>query len=231
MRLLAFCKYTARSDGERSQGGWNAFKLVRAAKGEPFKGYAKVRFPHVGRVRLTTDNASKVFDFLAPFFASFVREMNLVPLPGRHTVSISDKSSRALRFARAIAAVENTSYVWDCLRFREPVPSARATGDNSYRSPEFLFPRLEFHSSQPPNPNAGVVLVDDIVSTGGHMQAARARLIEDAQFGGPVHAVAVARTQLEEHAEPMKPFADTLDDWSPSAPPPWMTTIPHPADR
>jgi predicted amidophosphoribosyltransferase len=87
--------------------------------------------------------------------------------------------------------------VCDILRYTEAVTRAHGGGP---RSEEFLFPRLQIAGGVPQTP---IVLVDDVVTLGGHFKAAKRRLEE----GGAtvLFGVACGRTVLETEGEPWSP--------------------------
>ena len=133
------------------------------------------------------------------------RPVVLVPIPGSKQGDWSGKRSGAgttFQLVRAIASL-SLAMVEVALWWKDPMPSSRSGGP---RDPAILFANLEIGDA----PNGDVVLVDDVCTSGGHLQAAAAAI---EQLGADVLcAVCAAQSESIEASEPFAVAERELPD-------------------
>src|SRR5262249_25027078 len=157
---------------------------------EQVNGYALV--PVVGaRRELRQANASQAAAWFGEIAAEYFRQHPLqrrlvfAPIPNSSCTVNSRKPPSTLPLAQAIVAHFQNATVWDGLRFRTAKQKSRQGGT---RDPQELYENLVISQ---PLPRAGIVLVDDVRTTGAHMQAAHAKL--GAQGGNCLMGVCAGR--------------------------------------
>ena len=213
LKVVTFAEYLTA--GERSAGHWNAFKFIRAIKGMEFTGYAWV--PVVGKKRKLTEAtahlAKKWFaEMAAAHLASrrgLPQPLGFVPIPSSRTTAGSSGSFTALELALLLVKqYGRKSRLEDVLRWSRPMASAhRGSGE---RDPAALYPYLELTMSPS---TSDLVMIDDVVTTGGHLQAAAGRLRAD---GATVlGALCAGRTVWEPGADAFAVQGVEYEDWEP----------------
>ncbi|MGY4434949.1 putative amidophosphoribosyltransferase [Bradyrhizobium sp. F1.13.1] len=91
----------------------------------------------------------------------------LIPIPCSKTIVASPEDFRTFKIAQELAARVPNATATSVLRFVEPRPSSREEGGS--RDPNILYANLTLTRAIP----AGqVVLIDDIMTSGGHFIAA-----------------------------------------------------------
>ncbi len=178
--------------------------FLHALKGHPLAGYAYVRlFPGELRRRLDADNVARAIDWFGEMAAAILHQelgstgCVLVPIPGSACTSAGE-ATRTASLAHAAAGRLPGAHVFDGLRFDQPMHSAH--NRQGSRDAASLYRHLVVHGSPPTD--APFVLVDDVLTTGGHLAAAAARLRD---VGAPV-ALGVCGVSASRVAQP-DPFA------------------------
>lgn len=190
---------------------YHALKFVKAVKGKPFTGYADV--PVLGRLkRLVPENAGDAIGWFGELAAAeLVKELDgpliLVPLPNGSSTVDNGKVPRTAVLAESIAAKLNNAKVWDGLRWTKEMPS---THEGGTRDPQKLYENLAVTKIPP---KGTLVLVDDVFTTGGHIQAAVARLAE--KKADCKRAISAGRTVLESQENPFEIVTDEVGDFVP----------------
>ena len=225
MTLDVYCCCTYRTSPPRlwTDRDFAACKLIRALKGEPLSGWANIPVARE-RIRLDASNSATAVDVFGRLVAASFhwpsRLMSLVPIPNSLNTVFSDSTPRTKTLADALsrhAAAPSDLNVADVLRWREPMPSAHAWA--SARYPEQLYPNLRLiRALQWQSP---VLLVDDLLTTGGHMRAAAAFLEDQGAtvFGGvcagrsDAGAVTDAFAVRIERLESFTYDPSVFDDW------------------
>ncbi len=182
----------------QNQQSWDVIHFVRALKKEPLNNTARIPMQTGERLRyIGQSNQAEAFaifaEMVAPTRAQKSSTAVIVPVPGS-----KDTSEQAVReggtylMARALAERIGAS-VEPCLWWRQAMPSAHH--ENGSRDPAVLVPNL-VHGEVP----AGkVVLLDDVITTGGHLSAAACVL---RRAGARVaFAVCAARSQSYEEGD------------------------------
>jgi hypothetical protein len=193
---------------------YHSLKFVKAIKKKPFQGWANV--PVVGRTKeLRQANAEEAIDWFGEMAAAEILTLDIrrkplifVPLPNSSSTVANKKVPRTRQLAEAIASKLKNALVWDGLRWlKEMIP----THQEGTRDPQELYENLKVMGSPP----AGtVILVDDVYTRGGHLQAAVARLAEKKAICKL--AVCAGRTVLENQDEPFAVVHEAIQDFSPA---------------
>lgn len=192
MRVVSVCEYVVAQ--QRSQDHWSAFKLVRALKGENFRGYGDIWLN--GRwVRLDERTRDHAFEWAGQMIAPEIENafesvpIALVPIPGSSCASVADvQQSRSHRLALAIsAAMTRRPIVGALLHWDQPHASSRA---GHTRNADSL---SQHYVATPPLLGHRIVLVDDVLTTGGHILGAAIKLRACGYETADV-AFAIART-------------------------------------
>lgn len=170
----SYCAYYTRprEAPPQHQDTYHAIKFIKAIKRYDFSGYAWI--PAGGRAR-RLDESTK---HLACDWFGEVAALGLWLPPGAPVVLVPIPSSVATnpgmvldsapcRLATAIAQRRQGVYVEPLLWWLEPMQSARSGGSRDGR---FLASHLMVGQSS--HDGAVAVLIDDVITSGGHMQAA-----------------------------------------------------------
>jgi len=222
MRVLALCAYLTRVDSRWRGHDHDSRKLVRLLKGEGINGFANIRLPTQSAFRIENDEGSRreALDAFGKWAVARLRQeideppVALVPLPSSSSTDFGDTTFASYALAEAIvrAAPAGKARIEDVLRFRqahEPChKSARRLSREDLRRNLFVAGRVD--------PNARIVLIDDICTQGNHLWAARDVLAE-ADLGCEL-AVVAGRTVHYQLDECFDLPAEDLPDGDPQLP-------------
>ncbi len=197
LSVTSFATYLTRPPW--SGDDHNALKFVKAVKGKSFRGWAQV--PVLGTIkRLEPANAEDAVDWFGELAAAEIVKRGLrsplilVPLPNSSSTVRNNKKPRTALLAGAIAEKLNNAQVWDGLRWaKEMIP----THQEGTRDPQELYDNLVVTSVPP---KGTLILVDDVYTLGGHLQAGVARLAENKARCSL--AMCAGRTVLESQERP-----------------------------
>jgi hypothetical protein len=223
MPLRTISLFTYRTKGR----GWTAAQLgvlgfVQALKKRDLEGTARV-LVKAGEAerRLAARNATDAFDWFAEMVVPLLREelattrVVLVPVPDcgcTEDVIESRTSALALAVARRAGSV----VVADVLRWRRRMAPARS--GQGPRDPVSIYQNLRLRPGWGPV-SWPYVLVDDVVTSGGHLRACAAFLHN---HGARVErAICAARSDQDPPDDPFRRRVDELPDFDmprPSSP-------------
>lgn len=176
MSLHVICLCTYRTSNPRlwRDRDFAACKLIRALKGRAVSGWADVPIGPRDWVRLDRESVASAADIFGRIAAGVIAwppsPAFLVPIPNSCTlVNSSPPKTKTLADALAKHAPNARLTVADVLRWHEPVPVSH---QGAARYPEQLYPNLRL--TEHLQTGSRVILVDDMLTTGGHMRAAAA---------------------------------------------------------
>ncbi len=208
MRVVCFCTYLTDIVSAWRPDDHNAHDFIFAIKGRDFKGYALIPFGGQPQ-RIDNSNRDRVVEWFGAMAAEYLRTtetegpISLVPIPGSKCDRQSLGTPRTAALANAISgAFGPGARVCDMLRWKAALASANEQGGS--RDPKFLLANLVRTG---PVPSGRLILVDDVLTSGGHLQAAEA-LIHAAG-----HQVEVALCAGRADAvQPANPFAIRVEE-------------------
>jgi hypothetical protein len=217
LRVVSCCTYLTEVGGTPwRRHDHDAHDFVKAVKGQPISGWALV--PCRGQLVRIDDNKRDVaLSLFAQMIGDHGQEYGLggpavvVPVPNSRCHVGCERPPRTFEQAAALASeVGLTLIVVDALRWAEPLPSASLGG--GLREAEYLFDRLRV-VQELPAVELPYLLLDDVMTSGGHLRACAAMLRE---WGASVDLAVVAgracRTQM---AEPFGLRVEVLKDFVP----------------
>jgi hypothetical protein len=194
---------------------YDARDFVHAIKDFDIAGFAFVRRRDTWH---QFENASRheVLDWFAEMVADhFERSplggpFALVPVPGSKADLGFEGTPRTAVIAMVVAGqLASARGVRDVLRWDAPSPAARLAG--GVRDAAWLYDKLHLTA---PMRGERVVLIDDVVTTGGHLRACTAKLRSD---GAEVLlAICAGRADSAQVADPFAVRSEELDDFWPS---------------
>jgi hypothetical protein len=212
VKVVCLCAYLTNVNIQWRDEDYNANKFISALKGEAINGYAKIL---VGKTwhRLQESNRDSAVDWFGEMAAEYVRQKHkarplaFVPIPSSKCVAGGKIISSTYPLADAIVSNLQDVSVWDGLRWSAAKVPAHQGGP---RDPHYFYKNLVIAKKLP---DAEIVLVDDMFTSGSHMQAANARLVEK---GGKCRLGLCAGRQVTEHVErPFDIIEETLAPFDP----------------
>lgn len=225
LQVLTLARYMTGMGVPRSDSEWGAYKWVRAMKEMEFKGhgFVPVRGEYKQISHANTGEAARWFgmrgaDLIAGTNIGKDRKLWLVPIPCSKAVVGQPTANpyaplflaQELETELALIGYPNASAV-EVLRWSEPMASSRTSGGT--RDPIALFPKLVAIKKIPDD--AIVVLIDDVVTKGGHLQACAARLRHSGAGAGIWMALCAAKTTHESSEKAFEVERMDLDDYTP----------------
>jgi predicted amidophosphoribosyltransferase len=223
LRVISSCTYLTSVEGALWRPrDYDAHDFIQAIKGRPVNGFAQIPVRNVVR-RLADENRDRALVWFGQMVADaalrygLAMPMALVPIPNsdcavdlRHvprTVALADALGVELRKLTTGDVV-----VVDVLRWSEPLVAAHAGGPRDAR---YLFDRCRVTGDHSLLQHRRIALVDDVLTSGGHLRACAARLL---QSGYRVDVSVVAGRA--DHTQVGEPFSIRLDEIADFAPGP-----------
>lgn len=215
MKVTSFVRYLTGQGLTRRQGDWDASKLVHALKGDDFSGYANFARDGVS-VNLSASHGisrcqTHALDAVATVLATVVKQTTstavLVPVPSSQSTVNAPVQGASSKLAHAIVQKTGGSY-WavDAVAFTQAIQSARSGGE---RNPKRLLPLLQV-VGRPWDRRIPVIIVDDVITRGGHLLAS-AECLRQSNYqvlGG----VVAARTVLDQDLDALGLMEHTFTD-------------------
>jgi hypothetical protein len=182
LAIVCFCGYFCNNSiGWRGED-FDSYKWVQALKGRELNKYALVPVRGVTR-RLSNENLPDAWEWLGIYVSDYLKAKAIrgpflvVPVPNSNCVAGSTTKPRTRKLAKAVCdALEDGSAMLDCLRWKKNLGSA--SKDGGPREAETLYRNLVVLDDvlKAADKNLSVVLVDDVTTSGGHLQACAAKL-------------------------------------------------------
>lgn len=176
------------------QAWWDAFKFTRAVKSARINGFCHVP-NRSSRQRIDEKNVAEARIIFGRWLLSTIessvddRNYVIVPVPSKDAVIKSNGPYRhSEMIAEALARQKTKPQISDFLRYTEKLTKASEGGPRYF---DQIYPKLRVCGDIPDRP---IVLVDDVVTRGGHLRAAKRR-IEEAG-GSVLFGVVCGRTVL-----------------------------------
>jgi predicted amidophosphoribosyltransferase len=161
------------------------------------------------QVKIVESNKDSAMDWFAAWAAERINALGtsrkiIVPIPSSKTTLVSQPTFRTALIAQKIAALCKAATTFPSLRFFAERLNSREEGGS--RDASELYKDLSLVATMP----AGqLILVDDVLTGGGHLKAA-AWTLEDA--GGVVEQAVCCGRSLETQLEdPFEVAAETID--------------------
>ena len=216
LTVVSFATYLSAPGTQWRFKDWDAYKYVQALKGNSIKKFARI--PVLGTLRhLEQSNANDTLGWFAEMAYAYLAQKQtpaplvLVPVPNSSCVLNTNSIPRTFFQAQALAMRLVQATVLDCLRWKVAKEKASGGGGGT-RNPQLLYDNLALIV---PVPKSNIILVDDVSTTGGHLQASRAMLTgQGAQCD---LAICAARTVWDQSEEPFSTLEQQVSDWWPMA--------------
>ncbi len=218
----AFAQYLTVSVSGMRGTDYDALVFVHALKGRAFSNYADIKAPDGKWKRIDPEHpevATEIFVTWATLrilhHRKYLGGICLVPVPNKSAlISAIDEPFPTLVLTQKLAARWRQGVTpYPALRWKKTLEKAQSGGP---RQAWQLYQELAFVPSSGGLPRR-VVLVDDVCTGGGHLQACAAKLREN---GYSVDfAVCGAKTMHQQQPDPFSLPAFTLDDYIPGSNP------------
>jgi len=215
LQVVSFTTYLTDTDGVAwRRDDYNARDFVLTIKDRDIREYAFVRCRGQRR-RFENSTREEVVGWFGEMVAEYCQEhpidmpFVLVPVPGSKADTRFANVQRTTTLAEAIAgALRPAPLVLDVLRWDSPIVSSRLLAGT--RDVAALYARLVLTGSVF---GQRVVLVDDVVTLGGHLRACAAKLRNAG--ADVVLGVCVARADPIPASDPFAVRCETLPDFVP----------------
>jgi hypothetical protein len=214
LTVASFATYLSAVGTKWRDQDWDSYKFVKAIKGKPFKYSAQI--PVLGTSRyLAQTNANDTLGWFAEMANAYLWEKQilgplvLVPLPNSSCALNTNIIPRTFFQAQALAQKLNSTTVLDCLRWK--LAKESASGGGGTRDPQELYDNLALTAAVPQGTR--LIIIDDVRTTGGHLQAARAMMLR--QNANCDLAICAGRTVWNQCEEPFSTLEEQILDWWP----------------
>jgi len=189
---------------------YNATHMVKAVKGLDLNPNAYTYVTVDGKQRRIADsNKDDSIDWFAAWAAAQIdalgtRPKVLLPIPSSKTIANSPETYRTFMLAEAIAKRVKSCTISSALRFVEARPSSREEGGS--RDPKVLYPNMTLIKTLPVGQ---IVLIDDVMTSGGHLIASSWKLADKNR--SPALALACGRSIDVQLDDPFSVPAEEVD--------------------
>ncbi|TWI58287.1 hypothetical protein IQ16_08193 [Bradyrhizobium huanghuaihaiense] len=172
---------------------YDSTHLVKAVKGLELHPNAYTWVPIDGtNTKIVNANKDLAIKWFASWAAAKIVQLGnqpkiLIPIPSSKTIIASTEDFRTYKIAQEIAARVPNATTTSVLRFIEARPSSREDGGS--RDPNVLYPNMALTGAVP---LGQIILVDDVMTSGGHFIAASWKLADLGR--APALAIACGRS-------------------------------------
>ena len=167
--------------GWRSED-FDSYKWVQALKGRELNKYALVPVRGVTQ-RLSNENLADAGAWFGIYVSDYLEKTDMngpflvIPVPNSNCVAGSTTKPRTRRLAKAVCdTLKDGSAMLDCLRWKKNLGSA--SEDGGPREAGILYRNLVILEDvlKTADKDLSVILVDDVTTSGGHLQSCAAKL-------------------------------------------------------
>ncbi len=191
-----WCHHLTDVDCQWRTVDWNSRIVVKGLKAEPFNGYMEVKIGGAPR-RIDSDNINELIDLILPAIGRKLRNdiaspISIVPIPNSGMAVGANGPFRAVELAQKVAHGFGIGATV-CPAIRWDAPRQKAHQSHDYRHPDLYEPHMQLMAQ----PQAPIVLFDDVLTSGSQMIAA-ARMLTKKGFP-PQRGLVVARATKIQH--------------------------------
>jgi hypothetical protein len=182
LAVTCFCGYLCNRSQPWRPEDFDSYKWVHALKGHELNKHAYV--PVRGQNKLLSNaNLPQATEWFGMMSADYLKKKKLsgpflvVPIPNSDNTVGSAAKPRTRKLAKAVCeTLNNGSYMVDCLRWKKNLGSA--SKECGPREAGILYKNLVILEDplEDVDEDYGGVLVDDVTTSGGHLQACAAKL-------------------------------------------------------
>jgi predicted amidophosphoribosyltransferase len=222
LSVVSCCTYLTGATSVAWRGlDYDAHDFIHAVKQKPINKYAHIPVRGVLR-RLDDSNRDRSLVWFGQMIADVAQRhgllvpIALVPVPNSRCCVDSTETPRTVALAHALAdelnrAVTGDAIVVDVLRWSERLDAAHSGAGT--RDPQELFDKLRVVGDLTLADPRRLALVDDVLTSGGHLRACAAKLL---QRGYRTDAALVAgRADQTQVADPFAIRVDEIADFTP----------------
>jgi hypothetical protein len=189
---LSYCRFLTDINTAWQQAHYDARAIVRALKNEQFKGYATLKIRGKWQTLDAAHPEIAVDWFADQVFTTTAFQANakysLCPMPDSSCTVTSKRPSKTMRLAEALVTRIPSLSVWDGLRFSRQMPKSSET---NMRDTQVLYDAMVCRANLP---DAFLIVLDDVCTSGAHAVAAAARL--RASGATRISSMSAVRTML-----------------------------------
>lgn len=211
--VVAFCTYRTRGGGWRGSD-YDAHDFIDAVKDRDINGYSWLRVRGQNH-RFDNRNRQEVVRWFAQMAADYLTANGpdlpyvLVPFPSSKADEHFAGVNRTTTLAAAIVAeYGHGTKVCDALRFDQALPSADEQGGT--RDAQTLYDHLRLVRDVR---GKRIDLVDDVLTSSGHLRAGTAKLLIDGRASAVLLAICAGRADQTE----VRAAARSVRSWTPSS--------------
>jgi hypothetical protein len=212
--VVCYCRYLANRSIFWRPEDFDSYKFVHALKGHQLNKHCFVPVRGTQR-KLSNENLEDAVEWFGIFGADRLAKTNIigniavVPIPSSGCTVSSSVRPPARKLARAVCDSFQGARLFDCLRWKQNLGSASKEGGP--RDASVLYDNLRLMAKPPAG--SRVVLIDDVLTSGGHLRACAARL----KIGGAHVDLAICggRTLYHQERRAFDIVEETLDDYDP----------------
>lgn len=203
-----YCTYLTETNGvEWTNENYQAMNMVKAIKGDEFRGYISITTQGVEKRFYSNDSDGFYKICHRPLLKiikdKYAQPITIVPMPSSKTTDENCNNFRTKPIAERISkAIGDNANCLPILLFKSPMPSSRGGGN---RSPYFIESQLKLNGKT----KRPIVLLDDVMTLGGHIKAACWKLHSDGMH--VIGAVTFARTVKDNELKPLGPHTEVID--------------------